>query len=146
MTNGAKVYISSRDGKACEKAAAELTALGTSQIRLCSTSSGLLARQGLSSTSRILSALSLSPGSPACLAKRQQGFHDPHHPIENSSERSYPAMTHCPSVSRIPVSQGLILDRQSAYTGSTVPPSVPRQLNRRVPLSLSLSNTIALQG
>lgn len=31
MTNGARVYISSRDGKACEKAAAELTALGTCQ-------------------------------------------------------------------------------------------------------------------
>lgn len=29
VTNGAKVYISSRDGKACEKAAAELTELGT---------------------------------------------------------------------------------------------------------------------
>lgn len=29
MTNGAKVYISSRDGKACDKAAAELTELGT---------------------------------------------------------------------------------------------------------------------
>ncbi|KAF3761099.1 NAD(P)-binding protein [Cryphonectria parasitica EP155] len=28
VANGAKVYISSRDGKACEKAAAELTALG----------------------------------------------------------------------------------------------------------------------
>lgn len=31
VTNGARVYISSRDDKACEKAAAELTALGTSQ-------------------------------------------------------------------------------------------------------------------
>lgn len=31
VTNGAKVYVSSRDGKACEKAAAELTALGTMQ-------------------------------------------------------------------------------------------------------------------
>ncbi|KAJ4418362.1 hypothetical protein N0V82_005643 [Gnomoniopsis sp. IMI 355080] len=30
VTNGARVYISSRDGKACEKAAAELTALGKS--------------------------------------------------------------------------------------------------------------------
>lgn len=28
VTNGAKVYISSRDGKACEQAAQELTALG----------------------------------------------------------------------------------------------------------------------
>lgn len=28
VTNGAKVYVSSRDAKACEKAAAELTALG----------------------------------------------------------------------------------------------------------------------
>ena len=28
VTNGAKVYISSRDAKACEKAAAELTAIG----------------------------------------------------------------------------------------------------------------------
>lgn len=28
VTNGAKVYISSRDAKACEKAVAELTALG----------------------------------------------------------------------------------------------------------------------
>ncbi|CAN8106353.1 unnamed protein product [Discula destructiva] len=30
VTNGAKVYVSSRDAKACEKAAAELTALGKS--------------------------------------------------------------------------------------------------------------------
>lgn len=29
VTNGAKVYISSRDGKACDQAAKELTALGT---------------------------------------------------------------------------------------------------------------------
>lgn len=28
VTNGAKVYISSRDGKACDQAAKELTALG----------------------------------------------------------------------------------------------------------------------
>lgn len=28
VTNGAKVYISSRDGKACDQAAEELTALG----------------------------------------------------------------------------------------------------------------------
>lgn len=28
VVNGAKVYISSRDGKACDKAAEELTALG----------------------------------------------------------------------------------------------------------------------
>lgn len=29
VANGAKVYISSRDGKACDQAAKELTALGT---------------------------------------------------------------------------------------------------------------------
>lgn len=29
VTNGAKVYISSRDGKACDQAAKELTAMGT---------------------------------------------------------------------------------------------------------------------
>lgn len=29
VTNGAKVYICSRDAKACDKAAAELTTLGT---------------------------------------------------------------------------------------------------------------------
>lgn len=34
VTNGAKVYVSSRDGAACEKAAAELTALGTEHVCL----------------------------------------------------------------------------------------------------------------
>ena len=36
VTNGAKVYISSRDATACEKAAAELTAIGESWLMMSS--------------------------------------------------------------------------------------------------------------
>lgn len=57
VTNGARVYISSRDGKACEKAAAELTALGTSQAHSHYPRSSVLLAHCPSARLRTLGAL-----------------------------------------------------------------------------------------
>lgn len=57
VTNGARVYISSRDGKACEKAAAELTALGTSQAHTYYARSSVFSAYSFSSCLSTIGAL-----------------------------------------------------------------------------------------